>query len=498
MRKKKVIISILILLLAAGALPYAVGLDFIEQPLKKKIQQVLPPQLRFGDLSWGWFPAPSLYFHHLRVAREELEITASRGAIRFFPAGLWRPGPSVEFLLERPDIGIKWQGDRPAPAAGKRADNTGQVLGRMPSLPVRIEQARIRLPSTGYFSSLSAGGEPVVIDGLDARLVAFNNQAELSFSTPLPGVESLRAKISVKKENTDDQQRAPEPYWEIRASAQGLDLSRIRQIALGMLGDHEAARRVCGIIRGGRARAATYEFTGRTADLKQLAAMTITADVEEAAVTIPEIELPVQVAAGDVAITAGKLTCRAVSGHSGDVRFENGELGLDLNGRPRHIDLQLEAAADPAVVPDWLSSYLLKKQAALVTELNAITGIAGRIRARVEMAGELGGRPLPVTVAVHDSRIRAESPRLHHPAELQSGVFTFAPDSVRWRRVSGSLGPNRILDASGNVAWGESIHLAVDELTADLDAAALLAELRDWPVIREKLPDLIRSATGPV
>ncbi|MFO8048880.1 MAG: hypothetical protein R6U29_07600, partial [Desulfosudaceae bacterium] len=115
--KKKIIIPILLFILVVAATPYAVNLEYVGTPIKNKISQALPVPVRFDNLSWRWLPVPSLFLNEIRLSREGLDITASRAAVRFFPAGLWRQGSILQLVLVRPDIRLRMTDNLKEPAA---------------------------------------------------------------------------------------------------------------------------------------------------------------------------------------------------------------------------------------------------------------------------------------------------------------------------------------------------------------------------------------------
>ncbi|MFP4040842.1 MAG: AsmA-like C-terminal region-containing protein [Desulfosudaceae bacterium] len=501
--KKKIIIPILLIILAL-AMPYVINLEYVGTQIKNKISRALPVPVRFDNLSWRWLPVPSLFLNEVRMSRENLDIIVSRAAVRFFPAGLWRQGSILQLVLVRPDIRLRVTDDLKGPSALVTSAGVDDIINRRFPLPVRIIQGRIQLSELELFKNTAGEeDEAAVIDQLNARLVMAPGQAELVMSCRLPFARSFSARISAEErgpgadsESTSSAPPTPRTYWTANLSARQVNLDPVRRLLVDKAGSNPVIAGVTDIIRGGRLRSAGYEFSGFSDEINDLKAMTIKAEAVNTGVTVPGSDLPLEDVSGRVIISEGELVCRQASGRSGGILFRNGQLNLDLLGSRRQVDLGLDAEAALSEVPDLLQNYFLKNNPRLVSELETITRAEGHVRARVETSGLMQAGPLPVTVAVIESDARIAYPRLEHPATIASGWFIFAGDSVKWSRVKGSVGPNRIRNAAGELSWKHDLRIDLDEFEADLDAAGLLAELRAWPVVKEKLPELINSAEG--
>ena len=220
--------------------------------------------------------------------------------------------------------------------------------GTLPSFSVRHKNREIILrPGFTDFALLKSGSLlRLTIKDLEMREPQINLSGRIERKPP---AESDAIKL---------QATPAEPTWTIDLTGNDLDLTTIRQKILTLWGDNKVAGTVCGIVLEGKAASAAYRFSGPTADFKNLDAMTIEADVLQAAIHVPGAELDLTGANGPILIKDSILTGHNLSAQMGKSFGSNAELLLDLAKESNAFSLNIDIDADLKALPRVLAQLV--------------------------------------------------------------------------------------------------------------------------------------------
>ena len=304
------------------------------------------------------------------------------------------------------------------------------------------------------------------------------------------------------------------PYWEIDLAGRDLNAGEIRDVVLAMLGRFEAAREFHAIVLDGRARSAAFHFAGPESDLKDFRTMVVGVEVDWAEIMVPEIDLHLPWARGSLRIADGILRLREAEARLGDSRGRDGSLDTGLFADIKTLRLDLELDADlgdlQRVLPEIIDDPVFQ------AEVHKFSHPQGRAHGRLR----IGERRDDFQVAVEIAGIagRAANQHLPWPLEITQGQATITYQvtanekklgsdtnfphqsrrQVHWREVAGRIGPHLIEESSGRTLIDPAIPFNLKSLRGEVDAAALLAHLNDYPRLAPLLAGVVTEADGRV
>ncbi|MEA1992660.1 MAG: AsmA-like C-terminal domain-containing protein [Thermodesulfobacteriota bacterium] len=285
-----------------------------------------------------------------------------------------------------------------------------------------------------------------------------------------------------------------EALWHIDLKAKEVDLSGVREKVLALFGRHKVADLVCSIVLGGKARKATYYFEGPVSRFRKLEAMTITADVDEAPVHVPNVDLDLKKASGQIEIRDGILTGQNLSAGLGDSLGTNGSLALGLVGKDKVFKLDMDLDADLSKLPPLL--HRLVHHQGFRNELAKFSNVRGKTSGRLILGDRLKNISVRVDVSSIDGT--ADYERITWPTKIKKGQLRVLPDEVNWSNIQGVVGPNSIHETEGSVRWKDAVFLDIRKLNASLDSGPLFAELKRHSVLQEVLSKILLSIDGPL
>ncbi|RPI52208.1 MAG: hypothetical protein EHM49_05970, partial [Deltaproteobacteria bacterium] len=285
-----------------------------------------------------------------------------------------------------------------------------------------------------------------------------------------------------------------EALWHIDLKAKEVDLSGVRKKVLALFGRHDVVDLVCSIVLGGKAREATYFFEGTVPRLKELKAMTITADLDGAPVHVPDVDLDLEKTCGQIEIRNGILTGHNISARLGDSIGSNGSLALGLAGEDKVFKLDMELDADLSKLPALL--HRIVDHQGFRNELTKFSNVRGKTSGRLI----LGDRLKDISVRVDVSNIdgTADYERITWPIKIEKGQLQVLPYEVNWSNVQGIVGPHSIHETEGAVRWKDEVFLDTRKFNASLDSGSLFAGLKRYPVLQETLSKILLSIDGPL
>lgn len=286
---------------------------------------------------------------------------------------------------------------------------------------------------------------------------------------------------------------SPLPLYRLDLAAKDIDLSGVRARLLALLGDEHITTTVCNVVRGGRAKSATYTFNAPLADFAALTSMTINVDVDNADIHVPEVELDLARASGPIVIKDGNIHGYDLTTWLGEHFGSNGSFSLGLSDDSWLFKLDLDIDADLATLPRTLHHLIHNDK--FRSEVLKFSS-QGRKMGHLTIGDDL--RDFTVDVRIPDMRdAQVNYERISWPIGLKGGLLHIHGDQVAWQGVAAEIGPHKLVECTGNLSWGENdIPFAVTTIAATLDAASFLAELNRYPVIAATLSPDIATIAG--
>jgi hypothetical protein len=285
----------------------------------------------------------------------------------------------------------------------------------------------------------------------------------------------------------------PAPIWTLDLKGTDLDLSAIRSKVLTLWGESNTAQTVCNVVRGGKAASGAYRFSGRSADFRNLDAMTIEAGVLEADIHVPGAELDLTRASGPIMIKDSFLTGSGLSASLGASRGSNAKLLLDLSERNSAFSLDIDIDADLADLPPVLEQ--LVHHAGFQRELHKFKNVSGRASANLKLGDSLHN--IITRVDVFEMNFSTSYDLFPETVYIDKGALQVAPQEVSWQEVKGRTGLQRIMRTSGRVSWqSEDVLLQIEETEGLFDGASLLDFLRQTGTMEKTLERQLSSLIG--
>ena len=357
--------------------------------------------------------------------------------------------------------------------------------GTLPSFAVRHKKREIILtPGFSDFALLKSGPLfRLTIKDLEMREPQINLSGQ------------VERKPSAESDDIKHQATPAEPTWTIDLTGNDLDLTTIRQKILTLWGDNKVADTVCGIVLGGKAASAAYRFSGRTADFKNLDAMTIEADVLKAAIHVPGAELDLTRANGPILIKDSILTGHNLSAQMDNSFGSNAELLLDLAKESNAFSLNIDIDADLEALPPVLAQ--LVDHDGFLQELHKFKDVSGRASGNLHLGDTLDN--IITRVKVGKMQLSAKYAPIPHTVFIDKGALQVGPNEVLWQKVKGRIGLQDILNTSGDVSWqtGDTL-LHIKEMQGLLDGESLYAMLEQTGAMPEKIKRRLSSLHGNI
>lgn len=284
-----------------------------------------------------------------------------------------------------------------------------------------------------------------------------------------------------------------EKWWDINLNANNLNLTEIRESTLALWGEHHLVKTVSDIVLDGKAVSTAYQFRGKSSDFKKLEAMTITAAVENASIYVPgKAALHLTETSGEVTIKNSRLHGKNLSARLNNSLGSNGSLLVGLNKDDNSLKLEIDIAADLADLPPLL--HRLVPCPSFQQELSKISQLSGSSVGRL-IIGE-NRHDIKVYLIEHEIYARAYYERVTGLINITNGRLTVVPDKISWQEVTGGIGQHVINEFTGNLLLRDDNLINITSFTAALDSRALYLELMNYPVISDKISEILSAADG--
>jgi len=363
------------------------------------------------------------------------------------------------------------------------ANINGDLHGTLPCFAVKPQDRQILL-SCGFADlKLEKSGPRLRLDINDLEIK--EPQANLS--------GYIEREMSVIDKN--EQSAISEPTWTLNIVGTDLDLTSIRQKVLTLWPENKVAKKVCNIVRSGRALSAVYRFSGTTAEFKNMDAMIIEADVLNADIHVPGAELDLTRANGPIQIMDSVLTGHSLSAQLGKSYGRNAELLLDLGKDNHKFKLNIDIDADLKDLPPILAR--LVKHDGFLQQLAKFGEVDGTASGTLILGDSL--KEVNTRVEVRQMALAARYDPIPRKIAIDSGNLSIGPESVSWQKASGRLGRQEIISTSGTVSWqsGDPL-LNITDLQARLDGTSFLALLQQTEVLPQQIKNRLSSLSGNV
>ncbi len=410
-----------------------------------------------------------------------IDPTSGRASLRYTLSGLELPGDlptALDRRLRLETAPLDWTGTL---EAANQQEYTLRLTGDLPSLSVATGSTSlpVRLGKTALSLHRQEKSFELDIERLEVNEPAFTLHGRL-------------ARLPVAALSGDGE--TPAAGWLIDLEAAGVDLTGVRGAVLALWSEHKVARLVCDIVQGGSARSASFSFHGEPAAFGDINSMRVTAEVDGATIHVPYGDLKLTGARGPIEIAGGTLSGRDLAAEMGNSRGTNGTLRLDLTGEQRAFSLGLDLDADLAELPAVLHRVVPSEP--FRRELSRFSEASGRARGHLFLGDRLHEITTQLEIKATE-RATVRYDRLGDPLTLSRGGLRVEPKRVSWQAIAGGSGKLRIDSSTGSVGWGEGktvLHL--ESLAAQLDAGALLAELRRLGLGGPELEKTVTTASG--
>lgn len=367
-------------------------------------------------------------------------------------------------------------------------DMTGQVSGQgMETIQVGITG---ELPGF-YFGTAD---EKVFLAGgtVDLDLVKSDRVFQLQFKDLKLSEPALQLAGTIARKTSDSGQQ-----WFLDLSGQDIDLVAVRQRLLDLWPENHVARIVCGIVKGGTAKSAGYQFAGSTADFHDITAMIIRADIVDAPIHVPGTGLELDSASGPIRIWDGRLFGEDLQGRMGANSAANGRLVLGLAPDDHAFRLDLDLDVDLADLPPVLDRLITHH--GFQAQLDKFRAISGRARGSLHLHDSL--KAITTEVEVREIRAAGQYLPIPWPVTIKSGTLQIRPGLVSWENVNAVTGFQQIFGATGAVSWDETRKPSLTILPgtrAALSSAPLYLALRDLDLVPESIGRNIATLQGPL
>ncbi len=282
-------------------------------------------------------------------------------------------------------------------------------------------------------------------------------------------------------------QSTPPLSLEVKGSQ--IEVASTRQMALALSGKNDVVKDIFEIVKGGSVPSITLKAQGNSlSDLGNLDNMVIRGQMRDGEITIPDIQLDLTDAAGEVVIARGILEGQNLQARLGNSLGQNGRLKLGLIGdvAPFHLETNLRADLSelPPILERLVDDKNFQKELALLKELK------GSANGKLVLGEDTGN--VKVKVEASNIQLSAHYGRLPHPLQIIGGNFSYDENRIGVRQLSGKLGKSSFSDLSGGVGLGKNQDLAIRSGQFGL----LLAEIVPWLASFDKMREISKFYGG--
>jgi hypothetical protein len=291
------------------------------------------------------------------------------------------------------------------------------------------------------------------------------------------------------------------PRFRLKIAGREMEVSPVREIALGLAGEAEPVRTIFDILRGGEIPHISLETHGRSpADLGRLKNVTIQGKLlggriflSESLTRLRGIHFDLTQARGSVRLSRGILEGKNLGAQWGKARVSRGSLKLGLEGGDAPFHLDVLADVDLTQLPPFLKKMI--RNQAFAEEMDRFQELQGKSRARLILGESL--KSIRPRIEVEELSLRARYDRLPYPLKVESARGGYDGAKIEIQNLTGAFGQSSFSDISARITLGKT----PDILVGGGKCSIVLGEIYAWLNSVEKLKatfEEIRSLKGTV
>lgn len=402
-------------------------------------------------------------------------------------------GLAVELTAESSPckhVSLKAQFDPRACEAEGRIDLKGVAAGRLPpgllpGLPIPIGPDETALDLT--FKIGTKGGLKADIRGELplVRIVRKRHSARFKGARFKVTIQASAGRLTVALTDLHlDEPRldllgtidldSGAPRARLRLEAREVDVSSVRETAMGLAHDVPVIRTIFDLLRGGNVPRISVLSQGNTpADLGDLNHLLISGRISNGRVHIRTTGMDLTEVSGDASVSKGMLTASRVRARLGKAHGSNGSLSVGLeNGhdRPFHLDMTVQADLGEALP----TIRRLITDPSVQRALDPIEQIQGTAEARLILGETTAAMRVCVETSAFDLRARYRP--IPYPLQAKGGRLLVDIGSVQADRLEVGIGRSFLTALSGTLEWRGQSFLNLTARTG----AIFMEEIHPW------------------
>lgn len=333
-----------------------------------------------------------------------------------------------------------------------------------------LANGRVTISEQNQPFSIKLSGIPFHVEKFDNLKLTWHEQ-DLFF-----GISNLQLTDPTLRLDGQASLRHPEdaqaPQWDFDLEANEIGITNLRQRLLSLWGDVPTVKKVCTIVRGGKADNARFIFSGPGSDLQHLNLMKIWATADNVSLYIPDLDLDIDRASGPISIIKGNLAGKGLSAEIGTSHGENGTILLSLSPDQHDFMLDVDLDLDLGELQESLEPIF--NEESFTHELEMFSSLQGRVSGNLALGDDL--RDLKTHISVVELKATGTYDRLPWPFAINSAQLKLFPGRFQWEAVNGAIGQQSILHSTGELIWDDQPILALTRLDASLDLQQLFQQ----------------------
>ncbi|NLI80141.1 MAG: hypothetical protein GX443_00420 [Deltaproteobacteria bacterium] len=281
---------------------------------------------------------------------------------------------------------------------------------------------------------------------------------------------------------------APDTHLELKGK--DVDAEGFGRVFLVLFGNNRTIQRIFEIIRGGRVPSIEFVSHGRNPrELHKTENFLIRGNMTDGRIFVPEVELDVEEASGDVVISKGVMEGTNLQGRSGKSLGRSGSLTIGFKrdrygNAPFKLDIELDA--DLAELPPVLQRVVRNED--FLHEIGLIEKIQGRARGRLLLGDSF--KSVQARVEAKEFATSALYKRIPYPIDVRGEDFVYEEDRVSIGLAQGSIGQSKLSGVSGSLNWHEESTL---HISAASPCSVSLEDVFLWLVSYENLRERLKN-----
>jgi hypothetical protein len=326
---------------------------------------------------------------------------------------------------------------------------------------------------------------------------AFQTEGEkITLSVSELFLESPRARLSGEL-NID----LAAPRFRLALVGRGMEVSPVREIALGLAGETEPVRTIFDILREGEIPHISLETHGRSlADLNRLENILIQGRIvggriflSESLIGLPGIHFDLTQARGNVRLAHGILEGKDLAARWEKTRASRGSLKLGLEGGDAPFHLEALADVDLAQLPPFLKKLIGNQT--FSHEMDRFQEWRGTGRAKLILGDSL--ESIQPKVEVEGLRLYTRYERIPYPLKIVGARGGYDGREIEVKDLAGTIGQSSFSDFSGRINLGETPDILVTGGKSSIALEEIYAWLKSMETFKGPLQE-IRSLKGIV